>query len=94
MEKSMSLVKIKNKYQIVIPEDVRKNLRVQIGDTFDIVAKDGVLILKPVVVIYRAQAYFWSEEWQAGEKKAEAAKKKGKFKEFKKTSESVKWLKS
>lgn len=90
----MSLVKVKNKYQIVIPEEVRKNLRVQIGDTLEIVEKDGVLILKPVMVIDKAQAYFWSEEWQAGEKKAEAAKKKGEYKEFKKASEAVKWLKS
>ena len=90
----MSLVKIKNKYQIVIPEEVRKNIQVKIGDTLEIVEKDGVLILKPVIVIDKAQAYFWSEEWQAGEKKAEAAKKKGEFKEFKKSSEAVKWLKS
>lgn len=89
----MSLVKVKNKYQIVIPDEVRKNLRVQIGDTLEIVEKDGVLIVKPVVVIDKAQAYFWSEEWQAGEKKAEAAKKKGEHKEFKKASEAVKWLK-
>jgi len=90
----MSLVKIKNKYQIVIPEDVRKNIQLKIGDTLEIVEKDGVLILKPVIVIDKAQAYFWSVQWQAGEKKAEAAKKKGEFKEFKKASEAVKWLKS
>ena len=89
----MSLVKVKNKYQIVIPDEVRKSIRVQIGDTLEIVEKDGVLIVKPVVVIDKAQAYFWSEEWQAGEKKAEAAKKKGGYKEFKKASEAVKWLK-
>lgn len=90
----MSLVKIKNKYQIVIPEEVRKNLRVQIGDTLEIVERDGVLILKPVVMVDKAQAYFWSEEWQTGEKKAEAAKMKGEFKDFKKASEAIKWLKS
>ena len=89
----MSLVKVKNKYQIVIPDEVRKSIRVQIGDTLEIVEKDGVLIVKPVVVIDKAQAYFWTEEWQAGEKKAEAAKKKGEYKEFKKASEAVKWLK-
>jgi len=89
----MSLVKVKNKYQIVIPDEVRKSIRVQIGDTLEIVEKDGVLIVKPVVVIDKAQAYFWTEEWQAGEKKAEAAKKKGEYKEFKKASEAIKWLK-
>ena len=35
----MSLVKVKNKYQVVIPEDVRKKLKVEIGDTLDIEEK-------------------------------------------------------
>jgi hypothetical protein len=29
-----------------------------------------------VVVIDKAQAYFWTKEWQAGEKDAEEAKNK------------------
>ncbi|MBI4688613.1 MAG: AbrB/MazE/SpoVT family DNA-binding domain-containing protein [Nitrospirae bacterium] len=90
----MSLVKVKNKYQIVIPEDVRKKLRVDVGDTLEIVEKDGTFVIKPVMVIEKSQAYFWTDEWQKGEKEAEAAKRKGKFKEFKKAEEAAKWLKS
>ncbi|MBI5142569.1 MAG: AbrB/MazE/SpoVT family DNA-binding domain-containing protein [Nitrospirae bacterium] len=88
----MSLVKVKNKFQIVIPDDVRKSLRVEIGDTLDIVEKDGVLIVKPVIVVDKAQAYFWSEEWQTGEKEAEAAKKAGDLKEFDDAAGAIKWL--
>lgn len=90
----MSLVKVKNKYQIVIPEDVRKRLKVEVGDTLEIEEKDGLLVLKPVMIIEKSQAYFWSEEWQKGEKEAEEAKKKGKFRDFDKADEAVKWLKS
>ncbi len=90
----MSLVKVKNKYQIVIPDEVRKKLHVEIGDTLEIEEKDGILIAKPVIVIDKAQAYFWTEEWQKGEKEAEEAKKKGKFKEFDEAAEAIKWLKS
>ncbi len=90
----MSLVKVKSKYQIVIPEDVRKKLKVEIGDNLDIEEKNGVLIVKPVMVIEKAQAYFWTDEWQSGEKEAEEAKKKGKFRDFKKAEEAIKWLKS
>ncbi len=90
----MSLVKVKSKYQIVIPDEVRKKLHVEIGDTLDIEEKDGVLVAKPVVVIDKSQAYFWTEEWQRGEKEAEEAKRKGKFKEFDKAAEAIKWLKS
>jgi antitoxin MazE len=90
----MSLVKVKSKYQIVIPEDVRKKLKVEIGDNLEIEEKNGVLIVKPVMVIDKSQAYFWTDEWQAGEREAEEAKKKGKFKDFKKAEEAIKWLKS
>ena len=90
----MSLVKVKNKYQIVIPEDVRKRLKVDIGDTLEIVEKDGALVIKPVMIIEKSQAYFWTDEWQKGEKEAEEAKRKEKFKEFKKAEEAVKWLRS
>jgi len=90
----MPLVKVKGKYQIVIPGDVRKRLKVQIGDTLDVEEKDGALVAKPVVIIDRAQAYFWSDEWQKGEKEAEEEKKKGKFRDFKAAGEAIKWLRS
>ncbi|MCI0468717.1 MAG: AbrB/MazE/SpoVT family DNA-binding domain-containing protein [Nitrospirae bacterium] len=90
----MSLVKVKNKYQIVIPEDVRRKLRVEIGDTLEIVERDGTLVIKPVMIIERSQAYFWTDEWQKGEKEVEEAKKKGRFKDFKKAEEAIKWLRS
>jgi len=90
----MSLVKVKSKYQIVIPEDVRKKLHVQVGDTLEIEEKSGLFIAKPVIVIDRAQAFFWTEEWQKGEKEAEEAKSKSKFKEFDGAAEALQWLKS
>ena len=90
----MSLVKVKNKFQIVIPDEVRKKLHVEVGDTLEIEEKDGLLIARPVMVVDKAQAYFWTEEWQKGEKEAEEAKKKGKFRDFEKAGEAVKWLKS
>lgn len=90
----MSLVKVKNKYQIVIPENVRKRLKVEIGDTLEIEEKDGVLVVKPVMVIEKSQAYFWTKEWQEMEKEAEEAKRKKRVKDFKKADEAVKWLRS
>lgn len=90
----MSLVKVKNKFQIVIPDDVRKKLNVHVGDTLEIQEKNGMLLVKPVIVVDKSQAYFWTEEWQSAEKEAEAAKKRGDYKEFENADEAVKWLKS
>ena len=93
-EQSMSLVKVKNKYQIVIPEDVRKKIKIEVGDSLEIIEKDGLVIAKPVVIVDKSQAYFWTDEWQKGEKEAEDAKKKGDFKDFDNADKAVKWLKS
>lgn len=90
----MPLVKLKSKYQVVIPEAVRKKVNLEIGDTLEVEEKDGSVILKPVMVIDKSQAYFWSKGWQEGEKEAEAAKQKGSYKDFKKADEAVKWLRS
>lgn len=90
----MSLVKIKNKFQIVIPDEVRKKLKVEIGDTLEIEERDGVLVARPVMIVDRSQAYFWTEEWQKGEREAEEAKRKGRFREFDNADEAIKWLKS
>jgi len=90
----MSLVKVKKKFQIVIPDEVRRKLQVEIGDTLEIEEKDGVLIARPVVVVEKSQAYFWTDEWQRGEKEAEEAKRKGGFTDFSNADEAVKWLRS
>ena len=90
----MSLITVKKKYQIVIPEEVRKNIKVEIGDTLEVEEKNGVMILKPVTVIDKAQTYFWTEEWQKGGKAAEEEKKKGRFRDFNNADEAARWLKS
>lgn len=77
----MAIVKVKNKYQIVIPEEIRKRLKVEVGDMLDIEERDGSLIAKPVVVIDKSQAYFWSPEWQKGEKEADKDIKEGRVSE-------------
>ena len=73
----MSLVKVKNKYQIVIPDGVRKKIGLEVGDILDVEEKNGKLILRPVVVVDKSQAYFWTDEWQRGEREAEEEIKRG-----------------
>jgi antitoxin MazE len=90
----MPLVRLKSKFQVVIPGAVRKKIKMEIGDTLEVEEKDGTVILKPVMVIEKAQNYFWTKEWQEGEKEAEAAKRGKKYKDFGKSDEAVKWLKS
>lgn len=65
----MALVKVRQNYQITIPAEVRKTMKV--GDYLDVEKKDGDLVLKVVRMVRPDQAYFHTEEWQAGEAEAD-----------------------
>ncbi len=41
-------VKVSEKYQVVIPEEVRKSLGFKPGTLVDVIAKDGIAYLVPV----------------------------------------------
>ncbi|MCX5847802.1 MAG: AbrB/MazE/SpoVT family DNA-binding domain-containing protein [Deltaproteobacteria bacterium] len=67
----MSLVKVKQNYQITIPNSLRKDLKIAIGDFLEGEIQNGELILKPVKLVHPDQAYFYTEEWQKGEVQAD-----------------------
>ena len=41
-------VKLSSKYQVVIPEEVRRRLQLKPGQVIDVIAKNGVAYLVPV----------------------------------------------
>lgn len=43
----MSLVRLKEKYQITVPLAIRKQLHINVGDYFDMQIEENMLILKP-----------------------------------------------
>ncbi|MBW2560611.1 MAG: AbrB/MazE/SpoVT family DNA-binding domain-containing protein [Deltaproteobacteria bacterium] len=67
----MPLVKVKQNYQITLPNSVRKDLNVSVGDYMEIDRQDGGFVLKPVKVVHPDQAYFYTKEWQKGETDAD-----------------------
>jgi AbrB family looped-hinge helix DNA binding protein len=75
----VAIVKVKNKYQVVIPEEARKRLGLRVGDMLEVEEKNGKLMLKPVILVDKSQAYFWSPEWQKGEKEADEDIRKGRL---------------
>ena len=68
----MSTAVIRAKGQMTIPQDVRDAAHLEEGDPieFELVA-DGIL-LRPMKLIDASQAWFWSREWQDGERQASA----------------------
>jgi AbrB family looped-hinge helix DNA binding protein len=57
-------VKIREKFQVTIPEEVRAQVPLQVGERVEVEAREGEIIIRPVVEVPRGQAWFWSKEWQ------------------------------
>jgi AbrB family looped-hinge helix DNA binding protein len=77
MEPKMAVVKVRQNYQITIPQSVRKNLKIDVGDYVQLEDHGGEIIIKPVRVIPADEAYFYTKEWQKGETQADKDIAKG-----------------
>ena len=73
----MARTTLRAKGQLTLPDEIRKAARLEEGDLLDAeITADGIL-LRPQKVIDAAQAWFWTAEWQAGEREAEADRAAG-----------------
>ena len=78
--RSPRLVTLRPNGQLTLPADVRATLHAEVGDVFVAEVSDDAIILRPKKLIDAAQAYFWTEEWQSGEREASAEIAKGQAK--------------
>ena len=53
----MPLVKVKEKFQITLPAELREALHLAVGDLLEATIQDNVIVLTPKVVVDRAQAW-------------------------------------
>jgi AbrB family looped-hinge helix DNA binding protein len=61
---------VRSKGQITIPAALRKAARIVEGDLVELeVTTDGIL-MRPLKAIDASQTWFWTPEWQAGEREA------------------------
>jgi AbrB family looped-hinge helix DNA binding protein len=49
----MPLVRVKQKFQVTIPDDLRRQVGLEVGDLLEATAKGDTLVFKPKVVIDR-----------------------------------------
>ena len=67
----MTRTTLRAKGQLTLPDDIRREARLEEGDLLEAeITADGIL-LRPQKVIDAAQAWFWSPDWQAGERDAD-----------------------
>lgn len=46
----MALVKVKKNYQVIIPQEIRKEMNIAEGDTLEMTIKNDTLEVRPVIV--------------------------------------------
>ena len=59
-------VQVQRRFVVRIPPEIRKKLDIKEGDFLEIGIEDGRLVLVPVKMVPRDQAWFWAREWQEG----------------------------
>ncbi|MBN2185983.1 MAG: AbrB/MazE/SpoVT family DNA-binding domain-containing protein [Dehalococcoidia bacterium] len=88
-----ALTKLTSGGQITLPKEIRIKTNMQPGDFVEVkLDEEGHIVLTLKKLVDANQAYFWSEEWQAGERKADADIEAGRMKRFKSAADAVKYL--
>ena len=73
---------LRAKGQVTLPDEIRRAARLETGDLLEAeLTADGIL-LRPQKLIDATQAWFWSPEWQAGEREADADRDAGRVELF------------
>ena len=83
-------VKVREKYQVTIPEDVRAKVPLRVGERVEILVQEGKIVIRPIIEIPRDQAWFWTKKWQEQIARSGKDLEKGKAKVFKSVKEARK----
>jgi AbrB family looped-hinge helix DNA binding protein len=63
---------LRAKGQLTLPEEIRSAARLEEGDLLDAEITSEGILLRPQKIIDATQAWFWTPEWQTGEREADA----------------------
>jgi AbrB family looped-hinge helix DNA binding protein len=83
---------VRAKGQVTIPADIRQAARLEEGDPIGVEIVDGGILLRPMKMIDASQAWFWTPEWQAGERQADADIAAGRGMRFESDEELLTYL--
>ena len=86
----MALTKVTRNFQVSIPKEIRDKIRIEQGDFIEVSERDGEIVMTPKKLIDADQAWFWTQEWQKGEREADEDIKAGRVSGPFKTIEELK----
>jgi len=75
------VTRLRERSQVTLPAEIVKKLDLKTGDNLEITLEDDKIVIKPVLIIYRSQSWFWSKAWQDKEKEVESDIKTGRIHE-------------
>jgi antitoxin MazE len=76
---NIMVTQLRERSQVTLPAEIVKKLDLKAGDNLEITLEEDRIVIKPVLIIDRAQSWFWSNEWQAKEKEVEEDIKAGRI---------------
>lgn len=68
----MSLIRLRPKGQLTLPDSVRRLAHLDEGDVLEVSVEKQGIVLRPKKLIDADQAWFWTDAWQRGERRASA----------------------
>lgn len=85
---------VKKRGQVTIPKYFREVLDLHEDDQLEVTIEDGKIIMQPVITIAKDQAWFWSSEWQKGEREADNDISNDEVKTFNNAEDAISFLRS
>ena len=83
MAKSTAILTLRRNGQITLPAELRRQARASEGDVFLAEVRDSdEIVLRKKKLIDASQSYFWTDEWQRGEREAQEDIRQGRTKRF------------
>jgi AbrB family looped-hinge helix DNA binding protein len=86
------VIKLRERSQITLPVEIVKKLNIKTGDSLEVKIEDDRIVITPVLIIDRSQAWFWSKEWQDMEREVEEDIKAGRLGHAKDVDDLIKQL--
>jgi AbrB family looped-hinge helix DNA binding protein len=78
----MSLARIRGKGQVTLPDNIRRAVNLTEGDYLEVSVSGGAIVMRPKKLIDADQAWFWSQDWQQGEREASEDITAGRTRQF------------
>ena len=66
----MSLIRLRPKGQLTLPDSVRRLAHLHEGDVLEVSVEEEGIVLRPKKLVDADQAWFWTDAWQRGERQA------------------------